>query len=95
ELLSTDDEEELERLAKKDKLMEEVVKDMKEFSSEEWVQDYNSKDRLIESQHETEMKEQTISIAKSMLEEKCDISLINKVTNLSIEEIEALAKELN
>ena len=35
-------------------------------------------------------KNQTINIAKNMLEEKVDVGLISKYTNLSIEEIKAL-----
>ncbi|MCM1053274.1 MAG: PD-(D/E)XK nuclease family transposase [Ruminococcus sp.] len=90
EILSAESEEELDKLAKKDSLIGEVVKDMKDFSSEEWVQDYTSRDRLIESQHETEIKE----IAKSMLEEELDISLISKITKLSLEEIEKIDKSI-
>ncbi|MCM1053873.1 MAG: hypothetical protein NC483_07885, partial [Ruminococcus sp.] len=39
-------------------------------------------------------KKEKVEIATSMLKEKCDITLINKVTNLNIKEIEEISQSL-
>ncbi len=57
-LIEAETDEEMQEIVKGNKMMEEVYEKMKEFSQEEWVNDYFSKERLVASQHDSELKEQ-------------------------------------
>ncbi|MCM1052893.1 MAG: Rpn family recombination-promoting nuclease/putative transposase [Ruminococcus sp.] len=103
-LLNASTKEELEELANKDKMIGEVIKKMKEFSEDEWVNDFFANDRYLISQGKDEgitigvaqgKEAEKIKIAKSMLEETIEIPVIHRVTGLPIKEIKKLASELN
>ncbi len=57
ELLGIENKEDLEKIAKKDSLIGEVVEEMKRYNSDDWVQDYNSHEILMRSQFHTEKEE--------------------------------------
>jgi len=103
-LMGANTYEEMKNAVKGKTILEEALKEMERFSNNEEVQDYFTKERLQRSQMNTAKKEglkegieegikqSQIEIAKNMLQEKCDIDLITKVTGLSKKTIEELKK---
>ena len=70
---------------------DEAVKRMA-FLREKWERDWNSSMR---SAKEIGMEKGIEEVARKMLQEEIDKTIISKVTNLSLDEIEKLKKEIN
>ena len=70
---------------------DEAVKRMA-FLREKWERDWNSD---MSSAKEIGMEEVIKEVARKMLQEEIDKTIISKVTNLSLDEIEKLKKEIN
>ena len=74
---------------------DEAVKRMA-FLKEKWERDWNSSMRSAkEIGMEKGIKEGIEEVARKMLQEEIDKTIISKVTNLSLDEIEKLKKEIN
>ena len=74
---------------------DEAVKRMA-FLKEKWERDWNSSMRSAkEIGMEKGIKEGIEEVARKMLQEEIDKTIISKVTNLSLDEIEKLRKEIN
>ena len=73
---------------------DEAVKRMA-FLKEKWERDWNSSMRSAkEIGMEKGIKEGIEEVARKMLQEEIDKTIISKVTNLSLDEIEKLKKEM-
>lgn len=100
-LIGAETKEEMLEIAKVDSIFKEAVDTMTEFSSNDYVQDYTGKDRLIKSQIDSAKKEGIeegieqgkIEIARNMLKETDDLNFISSVTALSIDTINSLKDE--
>ena len=78
---------------------DEAVKRMA-FLKEKWERDWNSgmhsaEEAGIEKGMKKGKREEKKEIAIKMIHEKIDEEIISKVTNLSLDEIEKLKKEIN
>ena len=97
-LLAFNEEENLSDITKGDRIMEEYVKDAKEASIKDEVIGLYDKELHLEKLRLSELSEareqgieqEKIEIAKNMLNDGLDISVISKYTSLSKEEIESL-----
>ena len=66
------------------------------FLKEKWERDWNSSMRSAkEIGMEKGMEKGIEEVARKMLQEEIDKTIISKVTNLSLDEIEKLRKEIN
>lgn len=104
DFINSESLEELEVLASKRDILRRALEEMKRFNEEEWIQDFNSRDLLIESQHDTALKnvkeetkeEVKLELAKNLLKKNVmSYEDIADTINLSIKDIKNLAKELN
>lgn len=99
-LIGAETKEEMLEIAKVDSIFKEAVDTMTEFSSNDYVQDYTGKDRLIRSQIDSAKKEGIeegieqgkIEIAKSLIG-RLPIEEISIATGLSIDTINSLKDE--
>ena len=78
---------------------DEAVKRMA-FLREKWERDWNSSMRSakeigMEKGIKEGMEKGVEEVARKMLQEEIDKTIISKVTNLSLDEIEKLRKEIN
>ena len=78
---------------------DEAVKRMA-FLKEKWERDWNSSMRSakeigMEKGIKEGMEKGIEEVARKMLQEEIDKTIISKVTNLSLDEIEKLKKEIN
>ena len=78
---------------------DEAVKRMA-FLKEKWERDWNSSMRSakeigMEKGIKEGMEKGIEEVARKMLQEEIDKTIISKVTNLSLDEIEKLRKEIN
>ena len=78
---------------------DEAVKRMA-FLKEKWERDWNSgmhsaEEAGIEKGMKKGMEKGIEEVARKMLQEEIDKTIISKVTNLSLDEIEKLRKEIN
>ena len=78
---------------------DEAVKRMA-FLREKWERDWNSgmhsaEEAGIEKGMKKGMEKGIEEVARKMLQEEIDKTIISKVTNLSLDEIEKLRKEIN
>ena len=74
---------------------DEAVKRMA-FLKEKWERDWNSGMHSAEEAGiEKGMEKGIEEVARKMLQEEIDKTIISKVTNLSLDEIEKLRKEIN
>ena len=97
-LLTFNEEENLSDITKGDRIMEEYVKDAKEASIKDEVIGLYDKELHLEKLRLSELSEakeegiktRNMEIAKNMLKDEVDISVISKYTGLSKEEIEKL-----
>ena len=97
-LLTFNEEENLSDITKGDRIMEEYVKDAKEASIKDEVIGLYDKELHLEKLRLSELsqakeegiKTRIMEIAKNMLKDEVDISVISKYTGLSKEEIESL-----
>ena len=81
-----------------EELMEEYVKEAEEVSFEDGFGEAYDKEWVLKDEDKTEgriegKRDRTIEIAKNMLKENFEISMISKITNLTEEEITALEEE--
>ena len=97
-LLTFNEEENLSDITKGDRIMEEYVKDAKEASIKDEVIGLYDKELHLEKLRLSELSEakeegiktRNMEIAKNMLKDEVDISVISKYTGLSKEEIASL-----
>ena len=73
-----------------EKVMNEYLKEAEEVSFEDWFGEAYDKEWALKDEGKREEK---IEIAKNMLKENFEISMISKITNLTEEEITALEEE--
>ena len=73
-----------------EKVMNEYLKEAEEVSFEDGFGEAYDKEWALKDEGKTEEK---IEIAKNMLKENFEISMISKITNLTEEEITALEEE--
>ena len=100
-LLAFNEEENLSDITKGDRIMEEYVKESIKASQDEEVIGLYDKELHLEKLRLSELEEareqgieqEKIEIAKNMLKENFEISMISKITNLTEEEITALEEE--
>ncbi len=95
-MLDVKDINELEKISKGDKVMEKYKDKIEEINSDpEFVFDYEDDRIRLENTKiylkEKEVKQET---AKKMLNENLDIDVIQKCTELSIEDIKDIQKEM-
>ena len=77
-----------------EKVMNEYLKEAEEVSFEDGFGEAYDKEWALKDEGKTEGKrDRTIEIAKNMLKENFEISMISKITNLTEEEITALEEE--
>ena len=81
-----------------EKVMNEYLKETEEVSFEEGFGEAYDKEWALKDEGKTEgriegKRDRTIEIAKNMLKENFEISMISKITNLTEEEITALEEE--
>lgn len=101
-LLMLKEKKELRKLAKGDEMLMRVEKKIEYLSKSPEITGYLTDEQLMEYGHRLDIKDaknegikqgleqNKIDTAKKMLEEKLDISLIEKITGLSKEEIQKL-----
>ena len=86
--------EELDKICEGDKYMELFEKEVKRLNQNQKFTEFMSakeeEEKLKKTLIEDAKKEGKIEIAKNMLENKMDLKLISKLTEISISEIEAL-----
>ena len=86
--------EELDKICEGDKYMELFEKEVKRLNQNQKFTEFMSakeeEEKLKKTLIEDAKKEGKIEIAKNMLENKMDLKLISKLTELSISEIETL-----
>ena len=95
------DEEKLEDLSKKDKVVSKYMETLEEVNKDPEFREYMSAEedaRKMENSHLDEARnegknERNIEIAKNMLEQKIEIDVISKCTGLTAEEIIDLREE--
>lgn len=94
-LLAAPTEEEMDKISEGDKLMEELNDKVKRLNQDSEVLDViieNEEEITANSMYEKGIsqgeKNKEIEMARNMLKEKMDVSLISKITGLSKEEIE-------
>ena len=92
-LIRAETDEEMQEIVKGNKLLEEVYEEMKKFSQEEWVDDYFNRDRLIRSQHNSEMQEQKEKLTEEFNER--DRLLRSQHNSEMQEQKEKLTEEFN
>ena len=105
-IFNENDEELLSDLSEGDEIMEKYVKESYEASEkDEVIGMYNEEihkeklrlaeiDEFRELGHEEGVREKAIETAKKMLRDNLDSNIISKYTDLSIEEVEKLKKEV-
>ena len=77
-----------------EKVMNEYLKEAEEVSFEDGFGEAYDKEWALKDEGKTEGKrDRTIEIAKNLLKENFEISMISKITNLTEEEITALEEE--
>ena len=81
-----------------EKVMNEYLKEAEEVSFEDGFGEAYDKEWTLKDEGKTEgriegKRDRTIEIAKNMLKENFEISMISKITNLTEEEITALEEE--
>ena len=77
-----------------EKVMNEYLREAEEVSFEEGFGEAYDKEQALKDEGKTEGKrEEKIEIAKNLLKENFEISMISKITNLTEEEITALKEE--
>ena len=81
-----------------EKVMNEYLKEAEEVSFEDGFGEAYDKEWALKDEGKTEgriegKRDRTIEIAKNMLKENFEISMISKITNLTEEEITALEEE--
>lgn len=103
ELIQAESIEDMEKAVMGKPILEEALIDMKKFSKNKWMYGIFTRDRLMKSEHESELIEtekqsfekgvsqglnnRNIEIAKKMLQMGLSISDISEATDLSEEEI--------
>lgn len=99
ELIKAESIEDMEKAVMGKPILEEALIEMKKFSKNKWMYGCFNRDRLIKSEHESELIEaeqksfekglnnRNIEIAKKMLQMGLSISDISEATDLSKEEI--------
>lgn len=100
-LLNANTEEEIERIAKENKIMEEVVQEMRIFSGKKKVQDYHATEVMKRSQHNSELKkikeeaEQNKEevVRKMLLKGFNDLDII-EITNISNEDLNEIKSKM-
>ena len=105
-IFNENDEGLLNDLSEGDEIMEKYVKESKEASEkDEVIGMYNEEihkeklrlaeiDEFRELGHEEGVREKAIETAKKMLQEGLDVSIISRCTDLSIDKVENLKKEI-
>ena len=92
-LIGAETDEEMQEIVKGNAMMEEVYEKMKEFSQEEWVNDYFNKERLVKSQHNSELREQKEKLTEEFNEKE---RLVRSQHNSELrEQKEKLTEEFN
>ena len=92
-LLAADAEDKMEKISKGDKIMEELSKKVNKLNQDPEIIDIiiENEDEIIKNtMYEKGIEQNKIETAKKMLEDKLDIPLISKYTNLSENDIIAL-----
>ena len=96
-LLAADAEDKMDKISKGDKIMEELSKKVKKLNQNQEILDViiENEDEIInntlyEKGINQGIEQNKIEIAKKMLKDKIDISLISKYTNLSKDKIISL-----
>lgn len=99
DLMRSETTEEILAMKDRSEIIREAVEEMSIFSKKKEVQNYHSKEVLIRSQHNSELKETKentkLEIAKSMLKSGIDIKDIIKIVGLEEDKINDLAKDMN
>ena len=83
DFINSESLEELEELASKRDILKRALDEMKKFSEELWIQDFESRDLLIESQHDTALKN---AIKETKEEAKLDYEKQRALDKLEYEE---------
>ncbi len=93
-LIGAETDEEMQEIVKGNAMMEEVYEKMKEFSQEEWVNDYFNKERLVKSEHNSELREQKEKMIENMLKDNISLENISKYTNMPLNAIKDIKKKI-